>query len=330
MNYFYVWKKMCSLSFSSFVFIQEELQANLDLIQTYRLHIAQDINQDNLQLFLTSYNRYSIFICLLDSELFLYPSCSVDLLQYVLFYWIFFCGKLCPKCSPSAVIWSRAQSCTWMILSDLFGSSLKAYSKFATDAIFWPWPLGLKLMAWHREWFSVAGCWRQHTWLLFECPDCKPLLMWCVVLLCLPVAETWKLRDQWLVSMKIQQKHSSKLLLISLVSYHVVPSTEKVLLSLSKSPSSPSAGKTVISFGAVLSDRETERCLEAPSVRTGWDSPECGVRGVTYPPSGHCICWTINLIILNEKSGRFSFAAAAAACLPLPLLCPEKLPAQFL
>lgn len=56
--------------------------------------------------------------------------------------------------------------------------------------------------------------------------------------------------------MKIQQKHSSKLLLISLVSYHVVPSTEKVLLSLSKSPSSPSAGKTVISFGAVLSDRE--------------------------------------------------------------------------
>ncbi|NXU46440.1 NDRG3 protein, partial [Drymodes brunneopygia] len=37
-------------------FGNEELQANLDLIQTYRLHIAQDINQDNLQLFLTSYN----------------------------------------------------------------------------------------------------------------------------------------------------------------------------------------------------------------------------------------------------------------------------------
>lgn len=37
---------------------QEELQANLDLIQTYRLHIAQDINQENLQLFLSSYNRY--------------------------------------------------------------------------------------------------------------------------------------------------------------------------------------------------------------------------------------------------------------------------------
>uniref|UniRef100_A0A8D0MPA3 NDRG family member 3 n=1 Tax=Sus scrofa TaxID=9823 RepID=A0A8D0MPA3_PIG len=37
-------------------FGQEELQANLDLIQTYRLHIAQDINQENLQLFLSSYN----------------------------------------------------------------------------------------------------------------------------------------------------------------------------------------------------------------------------------------------------------------------------------
>ncbi|XP_060087027.1 protein NDRG3 isoform X2 [Heteronotia binoei] len=38
------------------LFGQEELQANLDLIQTYRLHIAQDINQENLQLFLSSYN----------------------------------------------------------------------------------------------------------------------------------------------------------------------------------------------------------------------------------------------------------------------------------
>ncbi|XP_034269993.1 protein NDRG3 isoform X2 [Pantherophis guttatus] len=37
-------------------FGHEELQANLDLIQTYRLHIAQDINQENLQLFVTSYN----------------------------------------------------------------------------------------------------------------------------------------------------------------------------------------------------------------------------------------------------------------------------------
>ncbi|KAL8179292.1 UNVERIFIED_CONTAM: Protein ndrg3 [Gekko kuhli] len=40
----------------SHLFGQEELQANLDLIQTYRLHIAQDINQENLQLFLSSYN----------------------------------------------------------------------------------------------------------------------------------------------------------------------------------------------------------------------------------------------------------------------------------
>ncbi|XP_054836758.1 protein NDRG3 isoform X2 [Eublepharis macularius] len=38
------------------LFGQEELQANLDLIQTYRLHIAQDINQENLQHFLTAYN----------------------------------------------------------------------------------------------------------------------------------------------------------------------------------------------------------------------------------------------------------------------------------
>ncbi|XP_048352867.1 protein NDRG3 isoform X2 [Sphaerodactylus townsendi] len=38
------------------LFGQEELQANLELIQTYRRHIAQDINQENLQLFLTSYN----------------------------------------------------------------------------------------------------------------------------------------------------------------------------------------------------------------------------------------------------------------------------------
>uniref|UniRef100_A0A8C9I4K1 Protein NDRG3 n=1 Tax=Piliocolobus tephrosceles TaxID=591936 RepID=A0A8C9I4K1_9PRIM len=34
----------------------EELQVNLDLIQAYRMHIAEDINQDNLQLFLNSYN----------------------------------------------------------------------------------------------------------------------------------------------------------------------------------------------------------------------------------------------------------------------------------
>lgn len=93
MNYFYMWKRMCSLSFCSFAFTQEELQANLDLIQTYRLHIAQDINQDNLQLFLTSYNRYRILICLLDSVLFLCPSCSIDLLPYILFYWYFSVGS---------------------------------------------------------------------------------------------------------------------------------------------------------------------------------------------------------------------------------------------
>ncbi|XP_066558554.1 protein NDRG3 isoform X2 [Amia ocellicauda] len=37
-------------------FSHEELQDNQELIQTYRLHIAQDINQDNLNLFCTSYN----------------------------------------------------------------------------------------------------------------------------------------------------------------------------------------------------------------------------------------------------------------------------------
>ncbi|KAJ7331882.1 hypothetical protein JRQ81_014062 [Phrynocephalus forsythii] len=37
-------------------FGHEELQANLELIQTYRRHVAQDINQENLQLFVTSYN----------------------------------------------------------------------------------------------------------------------------------------------------------------------------------------------------------------------------------------------------------------------------------
>ncbi|XP_013908875.1 PREDICTED: protein NDRG3 isoform X3 [Thamnophis sirtalis] len=37
-------------------FGHEELQANLEIIQTYRLHIGQDINQENLQLFVTSYN----------------------------------------------------------------------------------------------------------------------------------------------------------------------------------------------------------------------------------------------------------------------------------
>lgn len=69
--YFYDYcflSKVRFLSFNFSAFVQEELQANLDLIQTYRLHIAQDINQDNLQLFLTSYNRYRITFCLTDSS----------------------------------------------------------------------------------------------------------------------------------------------------------------------------------------------------------------------------------------------------------------------
>uniref|UniRef100_A0A8C9U404 Ndrg family member 3a n=1 Tax=Scleropages formosus TaxID=113540 RepID=A0A8C9U404_SCLFO len=37
-------------------FSTDELTENKELIQTYRLHIAQDINQDNLSLFCTSYN----------------------------------------------------------------------------------------------------------------------------------------------------------------------------------------------------------------------------------------------------------------------------------
>uniref|UniRef100_A0A8C7YSJ8 Ndrg family member 3a n=1 Tax=Oryzias sinensis TaxID=183150 RepID=A0A8C7YSJ8_9TELE len=36
-------------------FLQDELTENQELIQTYRLHIAQDINQDNLALFCGSY-----------------------------------------------------------------------------------------------------------------------------------------------------------------------------------------------------------------------------------------------------------------------------------
>ncbi|XP_036040221.1 protein NDRG3-like [Onychomys torridus] len=35
----------------------EELRTNLELIQSYRLRIAQDINQGNLELFLRSYDR---------------------------------------------------------------------------------------------------------------------------------------------------------------------------------------------------------------------------------------------------------------------------------
>ena len=38
---------------------QEELTDNQELVQTYRLHIAQDINQDNLGLFCATYNGYA-------------------------------------------------------------------------------------------------------------------------------------------------------------------------------------------------------------------------------------------------------------------------------
>lgn len=41
--------------FSRFYLQQDELTDNQELIQTYRLHIAQDINQDNLALFCGSY-----------------------------------------------------------------------------------------------------------------------------------------------------------------------------------------------------------------------------------------------------------------------------------
>ncbi|XP_044841142.1 protein NDRG3 isoform X3 [Mauremys mutica] len=46
----------CAKGWMDWAAAKEELQANLDLIQTYRLHIAQDINQENLQMFLASYN----------------------------------------------------------------------------------------------------------------------------------------------------------------------------------------------------------------------------------------------------------------------------------
>ena len=39
---------------------QEELSDNQEIVQTYRLHISQDINQDNLALFCYSYNRYHV------------------------------------------------------------------------------------------------------------------------------------------------------------------------------------------------------------------------------------------------------------------------------
>lgn len=61
----------------------------------------------------------------------------------------------------------------------------------------------------------LPGCWSQRSWLDFLCSydNLFPLLTsWGIVLFCLSVAEIWKLRDQFLASMKILQKHSSKLL----------------------------------------------------------------------------------------------------------------------
>lgn len=45
----------CLDQINFFSFLQDELTENQELIQTYRLHIAQDINQDNLALFCGSY-----------------------------------------------------------------------------------------------------------------------------------------------------------------------------------------------------------------------------------------------------------------------------------
>uniref|UniRef100_A0A8C7NMU6 Ndrg family member 3b n=1 Tax=Oncorhynchus mykiss TaxID=8022 RepID=A0A8C7NMU6_ONCMY len=42
-------------------FSDDELSDNQEITQTYRLHIAQDINQDNLALFCNSYNRYCTY-----------------------------------------------------------------------------------------------------------------------------------------------------------------------------------------------------------------------------------------------------------------------------
>lgn len=39
------------------VCVQEELTENKEIVQTYRLHISQDIPQDNLALFYSIYER---------------------------------------------------------------------------------------------------------------------------------------------------------------------------------------------------------------------------------------------------------------------------------
>ncbi len=40
------------------VCLQDELTENKEIIQTYRLHISQDIPQDNLAMFYNSYDRW--------------------------------------------------------------------------------------------------------------------------------------------------------------------------------------------------------------------------------------------------------------------------------
>uniref|UniRef100_A0A4W4F7J2 Protein NDRG3 n=1 Tax=Electrophorus electricus TaxID=8005 RepID=A0A4W4F7J2_ELEEL len=49
-------------------FSTEELTENQELIQTYRLHIAQDINQDNLALFCASYNACPALLVVGDTS----------------------------------------------------------------------------------------------------------------------------------------------------------------------------------------------------------------------------------------------------------------------
>ncbi|KAG9332584.1 hypothetical protein JZ751_014682 [Albula glossodonta] len=49
-------------------FSTDELTENQEIIQTYRLHIAQDINQDNLALFCTSYNRCPALLVVGDTS----------------------------------------------------------------------------------------------------------------------------------------------------------------------------------------------------------------------------------------------------------------------
>lgn len=44
------------------VCVQDELTENKELVQTYRLHVSQDIPQENLAMFYTSYDRWDFAI----------------------------------------------------------------------------------------------------------------------------------------------------------------------------------------------------------------------------------------------------------------------------